>query len=80
VALTLTDVQRIAVAAQPTPGQGLALDYNGKIPVSVPASAIRVVTADPTSPVIGEIWYRSDTSQLCVRHDANTTKRSAAFT
>jgi hypothetical protein len=77
---TLADFQKIAVAAQPTPGMGLALSSTGTVPTSAPVTALRVLTADPSSPAIGEFWYRSDTSQLCVRHDANTTKRSAAFT
>jgi hypothetical protein len=59
----------------PTAGKGLALDLNGNLPASVAALSLRVLTADPTSPVVGECWYRSDTSQLCIRHDSSTTKR-----
>ena len=68
-------VGTLAVAAQPTAGQGLALDGVGRIPVGVAAQGVPVLTADPASPVVGQVWYRSDTSQLCVRHDSSTTKR-----
>ena len=63
------------VSATPNPGQGIATDAAGRISASVAAQAIAVFTADPVSPHIGQIWYRSDTSQLCVRHDDSTTKR-----
>lgn len=62
------------VAVAPTGGQGLALTAGGTIPVNVPATAIQVLTADPTNPVVGQIWYRSDTSRLSIRHDTATTK------
>ncbi len=66
------------VSSSPTPGQGIALDASGQL--SVVVSFLGVVTADPASPRIGQFWYRQDTSQLCVRHNATTTKRSAAYT
>lgn len=63
------------VSPTPTPGQGIATDSSGRLPVGVAVQAISVLTADPKSPVIGQMWYRQDTSQFCVRHDAATTKR-----
>lgn len=56
---------------------GLALTANasGNLPAGVDATTISVLTTDPVSPVVGQIWYRSDTSQLCVRHSSSTTKR-----
>lgn len=63
------------ISSTPNPGQGIATDTLGRISPSVAAQAIAVFTADPVSPHIGQIWYRSDTSQLCVRHDDSTTKR-----
>jgi len=65
----------VDVAASPTVGYGVSLDPIGRIPGNVPVMAIQVLTADPTNPGVGAIWYRSDTSQLCVRHNATTTKR-----
>ncbi len=65
----------LAVAAAPTAGQGLALDATGRLPVGVPAQEVVVLTADPAHTVVGQIWYRSDTSQLCVQQDATTVKR-----
>lgn len=61
------------VSSTPRVGQGVALDAAGRLPVIV--QFLGVVTADPASPRIGQFWYRSDTSQLCVQHDGSTTKR-----
>lgn len=61
------------VSSTPGAGQGVALDAAGRLPVIV--QFLGVVTADPSSPRIGQFWYRADTSQLCVQHDASTTKR-----
>lgn len=75
-----TTLGTLAVTARATGGQAVVLNGAGDLPVSVGGLSLRVLTADPVSPAVGEYWYRSDTSQLCVRHDASTTKRSAAFT
>lgn len=64
----------------PSAGQGVALTETQTLPTNVPATAILVLLADPVNPVVGQIWYRSDLSQLSIRHDASTTKRSAGFT
>lgn len=61
------------VSSNPSAGQGVALDAAGKLTVIV--QFLGVVTADPSSPHTGQFWYRADTSQLCVQHDASTTKR-----
>jgi hypothetical protein len=66
---------KLSVTKQPTGGQSFSLTGAGNIPASVAALSLRVLTADPASPVVGEFWYRSDTSQLCVQHDASTVKR-----
>lgn len=63
------------LSATPNPGQGIATDASGRLPVGVAAQSVLVTTADPASPAIGQVWYRSDTSQLCIRHSAATTKR-----
>lgn len=63
------------ISSTPTPGQGIATDSSGRLPTSVPVQTVVVTTADPTNPVMGQMWYRQDTSQLCIRHDAGTTKR-----
>lgn len=65
------------VTSAPTAGQGVALDSSGRLPVGATAQSIPVLTADPASPIIGQMWYRSDTSQFCIRHNATTTKRVA---
>jgi hypothetical protein len=64
-----------APSATPTPGQGVATTSSGALPVSAPATALVVLTADPASPAIGQMWYRQDTKQFCIRHDAATTVR-----
>lgn len=64
-----------APTSSATGGKAVALTAGRQLPTSAPATALRVLTADPANPTIGEYWYRSDTSQLCVRHDASTTKR-----
>lgn len=61
------------VSSTPVAGQGIALDTAGKL--TVKAQFLGVLTADPIVPQVGQFWYRSDTSQLCVRHDSSTTKR-----
>ena len=63
------------VSNTPGPGQVPKLDAGGRLPASAVATALRMLTADPTSPMVGEFWYRTDTSQFCVRHDSSTTKR-----
>lgn len=54
---------------------GLA-SYNsstGALVVNVP-----MLGADPGSPAAGDMWYRTDTNQLCV-YTGSATKRSGAF-
>lgn len=63
------------VSSTPTAGQGIATDLGGKLPIGIAAQAIPVRTDDPATLVTGMIWYRSDTSQLCIQHDSSTTKR-----
>lgn len=62
-------------SATPGAGQAIATDQGGKLPVGVAAQALVLLTADPANPSPGQTWYRTDTSQLCIRHDASTTKR-----
>ncbi len=62
------------VSSQPTGGHGVALTDSGTLPTSAAATAIQVLTSDPSSPAVGQIWYRIDLSKLCIRHDASTTK------
>lgn len=61
------------VSSTPGPGQIPALDAAGNLNAIV--GQLAVLTSDPTSPKVGAFWYRSDTSQFCVRHDTGTTKR-----
>lgn len=70
-----TRLSALRVAAAPTAKQGLALDHQARIPVAVAAQSIPVLTADPDAPKVGQVWYRSDTKALSVRHDATTTVR-----
>lgn len=72
-----SELSKVGVASFPTPGQGLALDARGRVPPNVPVTALDVVTVDPTDPYVGQMWYRSDTSQFCIRHSSSTTKRVA---
>jgi hypothetical protein len=44
------------VTAGTTAGEDIQLTRNGKSQ----ASCIRTTTADPASPIVGEIWFRSD--------------------
>lgn len=68
------------VSSTPGPGVGIATDQSGYLPVSVAGQSIVVTTADPVSPAIGQEWYRQDTKQLSIRHDASTTVRIEAKT
>lgn len=65
---------RVIVAAQPTAGQGLSLDPNGRLPVTVDAQAVPHLTADPDASVIrnGLVWLRSDLDQVRARIDGTT--------
>ena len=63
-----------SVSSTPNPGQGVALTSSGTLPASAAATGIRMLSADPASPLTGEFWYRADTNQLCV-HVAGATKR-----
>lgn len=62
-------------SAAPTAGFGVVLDASGALPISAAATGLQVFTADPASPKIGQMWFRSDTKNLCVRLDATTTVR-----
>lgn len=61
------------VSSTPGPGQIPKVDAGGVLQAKV--GHLSVLTADPANPSIGTFWYRSDTSQFCIRHDAATTKR-----
>lgn len=74
MALTLKELQQLRVAAAPTPGQGLALDMNGWLPLGVAAQALPILTADPASPAVGQIWMRS-TGSLSFRLTTSSTVR-----
>jgi hypothetical protein len=63
------------ISSTPSGGQGIATTTSGSLPVTAPATAIKAFTSDPDNVIVGQIWYRSDTSQLCIRHDFSTTKR-----
>lgn len=67
------------VSSTPSPGQGVALTESGVLPVSAAATGIRMLTADPVSPLTGEIWYRADLDKLSIKTAAGV-KRTAAFT
>lgn len=66
------------VSSTPNPGQGVALDLNGFLPASAAASGLRVLAADPSSPRIGEFWFRSDTLQFCVQAAAGVKRVTLA--
>ena len=51
----------------PTPGRGLTLNPKGEVPTRAPVTAMRMLTADPGSPLVGEFWYRTDTNQLSIK-------------
>jgi hypothetical protein len=59
------------VSSTPNPGQGVATDSGGDLPVSVAAQSVPLTPADPTSPAIGQIWYRTDLSQFRI-YDGST--------
>jgi hypothetical protein len=67
------------VSSTPSPGQGVALTAAGVLPPSAAATGIRMLTADPAAPLIGEFWYRADLDKLSLKTAAGV-KRSAAFT
>lgn len=67
--------QKLGVSAAPAAGKGVALDAQGRVPAGVSVCSLRMLTADPGSPRVGEFWYRTDQSKLCVQHDAATVKR-----
>jgi hypothetical protein len=67
------------VSSTPSPGQGVALTAVGVLPPSAAATGLRMLTADPASPLTGEFWYRTDLDKLCQK-TATGVKRSAAFT
>lgn len=67
------------ISTTPSPGQGIALSFNGTLSPSVAATGLRYLAADPASPLIGEFWYRADLDKLSVQTSAGV-KRSAAFT
>jgi hypothetical protein len=71
----LTQPTQSSSSQAPTGGQSLTLDATGRVPVGVAVQSLAVLTADPADIAVGQFWYRVDTSQLCVRHDAGTTKR-----
>jgi hypothetical protein len=67
------------VSSTPGVGQGVALTVSGVLPPSAAATGLRMLSADPTSPLTGEFWYRTDLDKLSVK-TASGVKRTAAFT
>lgn len=67
------------VSSTPSPGQGVALTASGVLPPSAAATGLRMLAADPTNPLTGEFWYRTDLDKLSLK-TATGVKRSAAFT
>lgn len=63
------------VTSAPAGGQAVALDPTGNLPSRVAARRIPVLTADPVAPLVGWIWARSDTNQLCVQITSSSVKR-----
>lgn len=55
------------VSSTPGAGQGVALTESGVLPPSAAATGLRMLSADPASPLVGEFWYRTDTNQFCVQ-------------
>lgn len=66
------------VSSTPNPGQGVALDLNGFLPVSAAATGCRMLAADPGSPKIGEFWFRTDTLQFSVQAAAGVKRVTLA--
>lgn len=62
------------VSSTPVGGQGIAADATGALPVGVAAKGLQMLTADPSSPLIGQCWYRFDTHQFCVQ-ESGAVKR-----
>jgi hypothetical protein len=67
------------VSSNPNPGQGVALTAAGVLPPSAAATGLRMLTADPSSPLTGEFWYRVDLDKFSIK-TATGVKRTAAFT
>lgn len=67
------------VSSTPNPGQGVALTAAGVLPPSAAATGLRMLSADPVSPLVGEFWYRTDLDKLSLK-TATAVKRTAAFT
>lgn len=67
------------VSSTPRPGQGVALTSSGVLPASAAATGLRMLDADPVSPLTGEFWYRTDLDKLSVKTAAGV-KRTAALT
>lgn len=62
------------VSPTPSPGQGIATDSSGSLPVGIAAKGLQMLTTDPSAPLIGQCWYRADTSQFCVQ-ESGAVKR-----
>jgi hypothetical protein len=67
------------VSSTPSPGQGVALTASGVLPASATATGLRMLSADPKTPMVGEFWYRTDLDKLCEK-TATGVKRTAVFT
>lgn len=74
MAKTLEELQQIPNAAQPTPGQGLVLDLNGKLPASVLPSAwvtgdykVSAAAADHADPGGGQ-WLLCDGTAIAAAY------------
>jgi len=50
------ELQAATILADTTAGENVTLTRQGRSQ----ASCIRTTTADPASPIVGEIWFRSD--------------------
>lgn len=66
------------VSNTPRPGQGVALTLSGSLPPSAAATGLRMLTADPTAPLTGEFWYRTDTHAFCVKESGGVKRVTLA--
>lgn len=66
------------VSSTPIPGQGVALTAAGVLPPSAAATGVRMLSADPSNPLVGEFWYRTDTNQFCVKASAGVKRVTLA--
>lgn len=69
-----TPNSNVTVTRDAAAGQGVSLTSGGYLPITAPATALIILTADPSQPTNGQFWVRGDLNEFRWREGGVTYK------